>query len=52
VYVKEDPPAKGMSNGTVVFGSVVDALCTTVMPLIAVVQSALLVLVASEVFCR
>ena len=41
-----------MSNVPAGLGSVVEALCTTVMPVIAVAHVVLLVFVTSEVFCR
>src|SRR5262245_20649399 len=52
VYVNASPPEKGTRNSPKTSGSVVAALCTTVMPLMAVVQVVLFVFVVSVVFWR
>jgi hypothetical protein len=52
VYVNGEPPENGMSNGPAGLGSVVVALWTTVMPVMAVAHVVLFRFVASDVFCR
>ena len=52
VYVKGEPPVNVTSNAPAAAGTVVVALCATVMPEIAVVQVVDLRLVASDEFCK